>query len=237
MARVIRLKATSSRVLVESLLASIESKNEEIKELKAQAAAKAEREDKRYSEDFVAHDILTDFIGKQHPELVPELLEYAMAAAKTDEHPYMAEGALKAVAWHLEATGNEKGHLDFVAIIKSKKDNLMNELNVSLTESVIINESLLGTVERLQAEVQKLKSESANESVAGSLLRRFLVERKPESTSELVDFIITAVKDGGYDNPISGGGVSALEYHRDVIINSDLDRGLLKLAQLKKEGF
>lgn len=111
----------------------------------------------------------------------------------------------------------------------------MAAIYLGVGEDSIIIESLLLTIKKRDAEIERIKERAFNNDVAASILRDFLVDKHAELTDELVDFTLTKVEKNGYDvNTIAGGGISALEYHRDTLDNKNLDAAIKKLnAELK----
>lgn len=111
----------------------------------------------------------------------------------------------------------------------------MKNLELSLPESLILNKLLLLQVQELTTALKKQQCSAFDQSASASLLRRFLVEKHPELTTELSECVLQFVQEGGYDKPLAAAGLCALEYHIDVIKNSNLDAVCEELAQIKQE--
>ena len=108
----------------------------------------------------------------------------------------------------------------------------MARFEVSPTEADIIIQSLLKTIKDKDAEIEVIKSRYAPDVTAASLLRRFLVEKRPDITDELCDFIMNSkVHERHYSN-LYDGALSALEYHRDSIDTPRLNDIINELEDL-----
>jgi hypothetical protein len=113
----------------------------------------------------------------------------------------------------------------------------MANVDISFSEALIINKSLLATVGRLEEEAQKKEDENFDDRVAGSLLKQFLVEKHPELTAELAEFAMWYVKENGYDKDnIASGGLAALEYHNDMLDGKELQSAIKELENIKDKG-
>lgn len=109
----------------------------------------------------------------------------------------------------------------------------MANVDISFKEALIINKSLLATVERLEKEAEKTENENFNKKVAASILREFLLDNHPELTSKLAEFTMAYVKNNGYDKDnIAGGGLEALSYHNDMIEDEVLRRTVTELEKI-----
>lgn len=110
----------------------------------------------------------------------------------------------------------------------------MANVDISFSEALIINKSLLATVERLEKEAKEKEDENFDDGVAVSLLKQFLVEKHPELTAELAEFAMQFVKENGYgkDN-IAGGGLAALDYHNETLGGKELTSVITELKNIK----
>lgn len=109
----------------------------------------------------------------------------------------------------------------------------MSNIDISFKEALIINKSLLATVERLEKEAENRENENFNKRVAASLLKEFLVDNHPELTSELAEFTKRYVENNGYDKDnIAGVGLEALSYHNDAFDNEVLQRTVSELEKI-----
>lgn len=105
------------------------------------------------------------------------------------------------------------------------------------SEKDLIIDGLLLKNKETQKDYDNLANRTANEGIAVSLLRRFLVEKHPELTDELAEFVLSKVKENSYqDGDISSCGICALQYHRDEIESQKLDDVIKTLEQMAKEG-
>ena len=96
-----------------------------------------------------------------------------------------------------------------------------------VAENEILVESLFDTIKKRDAEIKRIQDRAFDNNVAASILRDFLVDKHPELTDELVDFTLQRVNENGYGVPtIASGGISALEYHNDVIDSLKLDEAI-----------
>ena len=103
------------------------------------------------------------------------------------------------------------------------------------SEKDLIIDGLLLKNKEAQKDYENLTNRTADESIAVSLLRRFLVEKHPELTDELAEFVLEKVKSNDYrEQDISSCGISALEYHRDEIDSQTLDEVIKTLEQSAK---
>lgn len=96
----------------------------------------------------------------------------------------------------------------------------------------ILIESLLETIKIKNKQVADARSDARNDIVAASLLRRFLVDKRPDLTDELCNFIMDGSQHERYYADFYNGALCALEYHRDSIDNSNLDSSIDELEDL-----
>lgn len=123
----IKLNASASALLVESLLDKLEKKDSQIKELEDAKAKHEEHLESRSSVDFATIEVLTDFLGNKHPELMPELVEHAKQAVSRTDYQSMPEGAFQAVAWYFEAEDTDENIAAFQSFVKLVKETKSKE--------------------------------------------------------------------------------------------------------------
>ncbi len=117
------------------------------------------------------------------------------------------------------------------------KDTYYKELVMTLhithgEDKEILIESLLETIKLKNKQVADARNDARNDIVAASLLRRFLVDIRPDLTDELCKFVMDGSQHERYYEDFYNGALCALEYHRDSIDNSNLEASINELEEL-----
>ena len=124
--------AKKSELLINSLLDTIEKKDEQISEQR-ELCDSVKKIERRHEVSQEALNIIANFLsgglGVEHADVMPKMVKAAMHTANTTDSLRTAEGALESVAWYLESDDRQENvdtYQEFVRIIKELEVELKN---------------------------------------------------------------------------------------------------------------